>query len=85
MQQARKLTQIPGVTHFQIIKQVSPKCDYAYVISMKFANQTETDSYTDHPLHTAFVENHWFPNVATFQEIDYTPSLNIGHGLLDVP
>ncbi|MCF6312214.1 MAG: Dabb family protein, partial [Verrucomicrobiales bacterium] len=73
MEQARTLTQIPAVTHFEILKQISPKCDYTYGISMIFTTQAELDDYTSHPLHTAFVQNHWIPNVTDFQEIDYTP------------
>ncbi|MFK5924128.1 MAG: Dabb family protein [Verrucomicrobiota bacterium] len=72
MDEARKLTAIPGVTCFEILKQVSPKCDFAYGISMEFANQAELDFYAAHPLHTAFVEKCWIPNVSDFQEIDYT-------------
>lgn len=71
MAQAKKLTAIPGVTEFEILRQVSPKCDYAYGISMEFADQAELDTYAAHPLHTAFVETHWIPNVSDFQEIDY--------------
>lgn len=73
MDAAIGLTSIPGVTKFEILRQVSPKCDYAFGISMEFTDQAELDAYAAHPLHTEFVEKHWIPNVRDFQEIDYTP------------
>lgn len=72
MAEAKKLTSIPAVTQFEILKQVSPKCDYTFGISMEFADQTELDAYAAHPLHTEFVKTQWIPNVTGFQEIDYT-------------
>jgi len=69
--EARLLTSIPGVTKFEILRQVSPKCDYTFGISMEFANQAQLDVYAAHPQHTDFVETHWIPNVTDFQEIDY--------------
>lgn len=71
MEEAWKLTAIPGVTKFEILRQASPKCDYAFGISMEFVNQKELDAYASHPMHTEFVETHWIPNVTDFQEIDY--------------
>lgn len=71
MEEARALTAIPGVTRFEILRQVSPKCDYSFGISMEFVDQAELDAYAAHPLHTAFVEKYWIPNVKDFQEIDY--------------
>lgn len=71
MDEAKKLISIPGVTQFEILRQVSPKCDHTFGISMEFANQSELAAYASHPLHTGFVENIWIPNVSDFQEIDY--------------
>ena len=71
MDAAKSLTTIPGVTKFEILRQVSPKCDFAFGISMEFADQAQLDAYAAHPLHTEFVERHWIPNVSDFQEIDY--------------
>jgi hypothetical protein len=71
MAEVNKLTTIPGVTKFEILRQVSPKCNYAYGISMEFVDQAELDTYAAHPLHCDFVEKHWIPNVTDFQEIDY--------------
>lgn len=73
MDAAQKLSSIAGVTKFEILRQVSPKCDYTFGISMEFASQAELDTYTTHPLHTEFVEKHWIPSVSEFQEIDYLP------------
>ncbi len=71
MDEARKLASIPGVTKFEILRQVSPKCAYTFGISMEFADQAELDAYASHPMHTEFVHTHWIPNVSDFQEIDY--------------
>ncbi len=73
MEAAQSLTAIPGVTKFEILRQVSPKCDFAFGISMEFADQAELDAYAAHPLHNDFVETQWIPNVSDFQEIDYVP------------
>lgn len=71
MDEALGLTAIPGVTRFEILRQVSPKCEHTFGISMEFVDQAELDTYAAHPLHTAFVEKYWIPNVRDFQEIDY--------------
>jgi hypothetical protein len=71
MEAAQLLRTIPAVTKFEILRQVSPKCDFAFGISMEFADQAELDAYAAHPLHTEFVEKHWIPHVSDFQEIDY--------------
>ena len=71
MGEVKKLTTIPGVTKFEILRQVSPKCDFSYGLSMEFVDQAELDTYAAHPLHSDFVEKHWIPNVSDFQEIDY--------------
>ena len=68
---AKELAQIPGVQHFEILKQTSKKNLYSYGISMEFATQTLYDQYNDHPDHVLFIQNHWVKNVADFLEIDY--------------
>ncbi len=65
------LADIPGVTKFERLRQVSPKADYAFGFSMEFADQAAYDLYNEHPDHTAFVRDRWVPEVARFQEIDY--------------
>ena len=65
------LADIPGVTRFERLRQVSPRADYAFGFSMEFADQAAYDGYNGHPDHTAFVRDRWVPEVARFQEIDY--------------
>jgi hypothetical protein len=65
------LTKIPGVMKFEKLRQTSIKNDYDYGFSMEFENQTTYDGYTFHPLHVAFVNDHWIPEVSRFMEIDY--------------
>jgi hypothetical protein len=38
---------------------------------MYFDSQLEYDAYNNHPMHLAFVEEVWLPNVADFIELDY--------------
>ena len=67
------LADIPGVTAFEQLNQVSPKNDFRYGFSMEFADQAAYDAYNVHPSHVAFVGERWVPEVADFLEIDYTP------------
>jgi len=67
------LADIPGVTAFEQLNQVSSKNDFRYGFSMEFANQAAYDAYNVHPSHVAFVSERWVPEVADFLEIDYTP------------
>ena len=65
------LATIPGVRKFEKLQQVSTKNDFAFGFSMEFADQAAYDGYNTHPDHTAFVQNRWIPEVASFMEIDY--------------
>lgn len=65
-----KLRDIPGVGQFEISREVSPKNDFDYAISMVFADQVAYDGYNIHPDHVAFVQNRWLPEVAAFMEHD---------------
>jgi Stress responsive A/B Barrel Domain len=69
--EADVLPRIPGVQNFQKLRQTSRKCDFDYGFSMQFADQAAFDAYNIHPLHTAFVNDRWIPEVVRFQEIDY--------------
>ncbi|MDE2383527.1 MAG: Dabb family protein [Alphaproteobacteria bacterium] len=69
----RKLVAIPGVEKFEVLRQVSPKSEYHFGVSMEFANQAAYTGYNDHPDHVAFVQGRWLPEVAAFTEIDYVP------------
>ncbi|NQX48921.1 Dabb family protein [Paenibacillus tritici] len=68
---AEILSAIPGVNHFEVLRQVSVKCDYQYGFSMEFADQAAYDAYNNHPDHQAFVAERWDTQVAAFQEIDF--------------
>ncbi len=70
---AAKLAQLPGVHDFAIRRQVSPKWDHTFGITMRFDTQADYDGYNDHPDHVAFVQTRWLPEVADFQEADFVP------------
>ena len=65
-----KLRDIPGVGQFEIAREVSPKNDFDYAISMVFADQAAYDGYNTHPDHVAFVQTRWLPEVVAFMEHD---------------
>jgi len=65
------LREIPGVGSFEILREVSPKNDYRFGISMEFADQAAYESYNEHPDHVRFVSERWVPEVEDFLEIDY--------------
>jgi hypothetical protein len=67
-----ELTEIPGVRNFRRFRQVSTKAPFTFGLSMDFENQAAYDAYCVHRIHTRFVEERWIPEVAEFQEIDYT-------------
>ena len=68
---AQNLSEIPGVERFERLRQVSPKNEYRFGLSMEFADQAAYSGYNDHPIHVAFVRDRWTPEVAAFMEIDY--------------
>ena len=68
-----RLKAIPGVQKFEVLRQVSPKCEFSFGVSMEFAGQAAYDGYNIHPDHAAFVQGRWVPEVADFTEIDYVP------------
>ena len=65
------LTSIAGVRNFQAYRQCSPKNDFQYGFLMTFANQTDFDTYSNHPVHNKFVEERWETEVTRFQESDF--------------
>ena len=65
------LTSIKGVEKFEVLRQVSPKSEFKFGVSMEFESQAAYDSYNVHPEHVAFVQGRWIPEVAAFTEIDY--------------
>jgi heme-degrading monooxygenase HmoA len=66
-----ELKQIPGVQKFEVLKQTSAKNPFEFGISMEFESQEAYDLYTNHSLHSAFVEKYWAACVEDFLEIDY--------------
>ena len=66
-----ELKQIPGVHKFEVLKQTSAKNPFEFGISMEFESQEAYDLYTNHSLHSAFVEKYWAACVEDFLEIDY--------------
>jgi len=68
---ARELAAIPGTLDYSIKRQTSPKLDHSFGISMRFASEEDYAAYNAHPLHTRFLDEHWFPEVACFQEADF--------------
>ena len=75
-QEAKKLANIPGVQHFECLKQVSTKNKFEFGLSMEFASRELYEKYTAHPDHINFVKNYWLNNVEDFLEIDYEPMSN---------
>lgn len=62
---------IPVVENFEVLRQVSAKCEHQYGFSMEFADQAAYDAYNNHPAHQTFVAERWDTQVAAFQEIDF--------------
>ena len=68
---ARELAGIPGVQHFECLRQVSSKNPFTFGLSMEFADAAAYQRYSDYPDHVRFVQERWLPEVAEFMEIDY--------------
>lgn len=71
LEAAAALAAIPVVADFTIRRQTSPKLDHTFGISMWFASHADYEAYNAHPDHLAFLEERWFPEVASFQEADF--------------
>jgi hypothetical protein len=71
LEAAARLAAIPGVEAFEILREVSPKNEYRFGISMEFTDQTAYDGYNEHPDHVRFVAERWLPEVTEFLELDY--------------
>jgi len=67
-----RLEAIPGVEAFELMREVSPKNDYRYGLTMEFADPAAYGAYNQHPDHVDFVENRWDAEVTDFLEIDTT-------------
>lgn len=67
------LSAIPGVEHFAVLRQVSPKSEHRFLFEMTFADDAAYQAYNEHPAHLDFVSSRWVPEVSDFQELDYVP------------
>ena len=68
-----KLSAIPGVENFELLRQISRKNNFDYGLSMEFATAKAYEDYNQHTDHVAFVQNIWKTEVSDFLEIDYEP------------
>jgi heme-degrading monooxygenase HmoA len=64
------LERIPGVEAFELLREVSPKNDFRFALTMEFADEGAYAGYDEHPDHVAFVRDRWAADVADFVEID---------------
>ena len=71
LEAATRLSTLPGVEAWELLREVSPKNGYRYGISMEFANRAAYAGYDGHPEHVSFVQERWNPEVEDFLEIDY--------------
>jgi quinol monooxygenase YgiN len=69
----QKLSAIPGVQKFELLRQVSKKNNYDFGLSMEFESAKAYEGYNQHPEHIAFVQTVWVKEVKDFMEIDYEP------------
>jgi hypothetical protein len=65
-----RLEAVPGVEAFELMREVSPKNDYRFALTMEFSDPAAYSAYNEHPDHVAFVERRWNAEVASFLEID---------------
>lgn len=73
LRDAKVLGEIPGVRKFEQLRQVNPKSDYRFGLSMEFADQAAYAGYNAHPKHIAFLRDRWEHEVEKALEIDYEP------------
>lgn len=71
MEAAKKLSSIPGVLHFECLRQTSRKNNFDYGLSMEFETFNAYEAYQKNPAHDTFVQTYWVTNVKEFLEIDY--------------
>lgn len=74
---AKQLAGISAVKSFECLRQVSPKNDYTFGLSMEFSDEAGYRFYNEHPDHVHFVRTRWMLEVESFLEIDYEPLLPV--------
>ena len=67
-----RLEAIPGVEAFELMREVSPKNNFRFGLTMEFADPAAYTGYNEHPDHVRFVSERWDSEVADFLEIDVT-------------
>jgi Stress responsive A/B Barrel Domain len=67
-----RLEAIPGVEAFELMREVSPKNDFRFGLTMEFADPSVYAAYDRHPDHVRFVSERWDSEVRDFLEIDTT-------------
>jgi heme-degrading monooxygenase HmoA len=65
-----ELASIPGVEAFELMREVSPKNDYRFALTMEFVDRAAYDAYSAHPDHVSFVGERWDNEVTDFLELD---------------
>jgi hypothetical protein len=73
LQEAMKLSSIPGVEYFECLKQSGKKNKFDFALFMEFSNYKHYEDYTSHKDHIYFVEKYWMNEVEDFIELDYEP------------
>ena len=68
---ARILSSIKGVNRFECLREVSPKNNYDFGLSMEFDSLQAYESYQKDPVHEFFVKTYWTQSVKDFLEVDY--------------
>ena len=71
LRDALVLESIPGVKHFERLRQTSQKNGFRFGFSMEFEDEAAYEAYNGHPSHEAFVAERWVPEVEEFLELDY--------------
>ena len=71
LQAACELAKIAGVEKFECLRQRSVKNSFSFGLSMEFSDEAAYAFYSNHPDHTAFVQQRWIPEVEEFMELDY--------------
>jgi hypothetical protein len=66
-----QLTRIPGVEHFEVLRQTGSQSPYRFSLSMEFVDAAAYSAYNEHSAHQGFVQGRWIPEVEEFLELDF--------------
>lgn len=70
---AMQLATIPGVYNLKSFRQIGKKNNFSFGLSMKFKTIKAYETYNQHHVHLAFIQDFWIEGVEDFLEIDYEP------------